>query len=75
MVAVTEALQVLGYFESLQSEEVPPRRYWHNQERLTEWFDAVKEKRTMRAQGMEPIDEVEEGSEMVENELARGLRG
>lgn len=73
MVAVTEAFQVLGFYESLPSEDVPPRRYWHSHEHLAEWFEAVKEKRQMRAQGMEPIEE--EGSETVDNELARGLRG
>jgi hypothetical protein len=35
---------VLGFFE-LPDDERPPETMWHHQERISEWFEAVTERR------------------------------
>ena len=69
-VAITAALQVLGYFE-LPENEVPDEDIWHHSKRLEEWFEAIKQR---RENGLQPIDEAED-SEMTGNEFARDLIG
>lgn len=61
---------VLGFFE-LPTDQVPPSKFWHSQQHLQEWFDAVEQKRSDKAAGFTPIEADED---MMENELARGLR-
>lgn len=63
---------VLGWME-LPEEEVPPQRIWHHEERLSEWFEAVTQKRKDRASGMS-FEDIDEGAGMTENEAAAGLR-
>lgn len=55
VVAISAALRVLGYQE-LAEEDVPPEEYWHSEDRLSEWFASVKQRRKGRASGMESID-------------------
>ena len=43
MTAIMSALAVLSYFE-LSEEDQPPAHMWHHQERLDEWFAAVKQR-------------------------------
>jgi len=69
-VAITAALQVLGYFE-LPDDEVPDENIWHHASRLEGWFEAIKQR---RESGLQPIDQAED-AEMTGNELTRGLRG
>ena len=69
-VAITAALQVLGYFE-LPDDEVPDENIWHHSQRLEEWFEAIKQR---RENGLQPVDEVED-ADMTGNEFARNLIG
>lgn len=55
VVAISAALRVLGYQE-LPEEDVPPEEYWHSEDRLSEWFASMKQRRKSRASGMESID-------------------
>lgn len=59
---------VLSYYEAPE-EEIPDESIWHHQERLEEWFVAVKQR---RESGMQPVDEGEETS-MATNELSREM--
>jgi hypothetical protein len=61
---------VLGFFE-LQKEDVPPERYWHSGKHIEAWFEAVEQRRKDTKDGFVPI----ESPDMMENELAKGLRG
>lgn len=73
MVAINSAMAVLGWME-LSEEEVPPRRFWHNEERLREWFDSVQQRREDRASGQD-YEAVPDGDDgMTTNEAASGLR-
>jgi hypothetical protein len=69
--AISTAMGVLGWME-LPEEEVPPRRIWHHEERLTAWFEAVDQKRKDRMSGTR-FESVED-ADMTENEMAAGLR-
>ena len=73
--AVTAALSVLGFME-LPDDEQPPASIWHHEERLEEWFAAVKQRREERFSGsgptMQPIDDDTPG--MMGNELAQQYR-
>ena len=62
---------VLGFYENLQEDQVPPKKYWHSPKHLKEWFEAIEQKRADRAAGFEPIEDDEE---MEQNELTKGLR-
>jgi len=44
-VAISAALRVLGILE-FPEDDVPPEEMWHHEEYLTDWFEAVKWKRT-----------------------------
>lgn len=57
----------------LPREDVPPERIWHHEERLGEWFEAVKQNRTARMRGGEAVPDADDG-DSVGNELAKGLR-
>lgn len=70
-VAITAALQVLGFFE-LPDDEVPDENIWHHASRLEEWFEAIKQRRESGLQ--QPIDQVED-ADMTGNQLARDLLG
>lgn len=72
MAAISTALQVLGFIE-LPEDEVPPEKIWHHDERMTEWFQAVKERREARSKGQEPIPDVE--ADMTENEIVQEVVG
>jgi hypothetical protein len=52
---------VLGYFE-LPDDERPDELFWHHSERLTEWFEAVSERR--KNPDMQPIDDDIQGPSM-----------
>lgn len=62
---------VLGFFD-LPEDDIPPQNLWHSETHLREWFDTVEQRHKDRAQGFQPIDDE---PDMMENELARGLRG
>lgn len=49
--AITEALRVLSWFENLPEDEQPPRKLWHSDELLAEWFEEVELKRKRGSTG------------------------
>jgi hypothetical protein len=61
---------VLGYFE-LPDDERPDELIWHHQERLTEWFEAVTERR--KNPGMYPVDDIE--GPTMKNEYLEEIMG
>jgi hypothetical protein len=56
----------------MPADERPPEEYWHSPEALDEWFEAVKQKRVDRAQGVESIPDADD-EDMTSNVLAREL--
>lgn len=70
--AITQALIVLGYFE-LPDDERPDDLIWHHQERITEWFEAVTERR--KNPDMEPIDSESFDVPVMKNEALEELIG
>jgi len=69
--AISTALQVLGYFE-LPEDEVPDESIWHHPVRLEEWFEAIKQR---RESGMRPIEDTADEADWATNELTRELIG
>lgn len=65
---MSAALDVLGYFE-LPEEDTPPEEYWHYQDRLSEWFEAVKARREERYGG--GSSSAEPAEDMTGNEFAK----
>lgn len=57
----------------LPPEDQPPREIWHHSERIKEWFESVKQRRTDRAKGLTPIED-EDADDMEQNQIARELR-
>lgn len=72
MWAITSALTVLEWQAELPVAEVPPERYWHNHERLVEWFEGVEASRKAGDDGYESVPEAPEG--MTGNSMTEGLR-
>lgn len=54
--AISEALSVLGMLE-LPEDDQPDPSIWHHDERLREWFEALKHRRKNPGTELEPIDE------------------
>jgi hypothetical protein len=69
---VSFALTVIGWRESLDSHELPPRRIWQDPEELKAWFDRVKSDRRREMRG-ESTDRSREIDDPVQNEAARSL--
>jgi len=49
--AITEALRVLSWYENLPEDEQPPRKMWHSDKLLGEWFEDVDRKRKQKTGG------------------------
>ena len=69
------AMAVLGMLE-LPEEDQPPMEIWHHQERLNEWFAAMKQRREDRMKGveMEPIDDNDDDPTMTGNSLTEQFK-
>jgi hypothetical protein len=67
---LTQSLTVLGFFE-LPEDEIPPEEMWHHQERVKEWFEAMKERR--KNPDMEPVDSFD--VPVMKNEALKDLMG
>lgn len=75
--AIEQGLLVLGWYENLPSEDVPPEHIWEDAEGLEQWWKRVEER---RADGR-PADQPGRSSEsegdgdqdtgMAENDIAR----
>jgi len=57
----------------MPDEERPPTNIWHHMERLTEWFEAVKERR--KNPDMEPIGDYQGDGPMMRNEYLDEVMG
>lgn len=64
---------VLGWYENLPKEEIPPHWMWPFDKELEAWFKRVDEKRKAgrgKPSGSDSSDE----APMVQNELTKGIR-
>lgn len=76
--AIEQALTILGWYENLPSDEVPPEYLWEDNEGLEQWWEEVKAKHEdglpiMPRRGSE--DDDEESDEVTQNDLARIFKG
>lgn len=74
---MSAAFEVLGFYE-LPTEDQPPQEIWHSSERMKEWFDGVKQRRTDGASGLDPIDgpeadDMETNAEAAELKRSLGI--
>lgn len=58
-------------WDELPKDERPPRRIWHDGEKLQEWFELVNKRREEKFGGKGGMDRSIE--DPVENEAAKGL--
>lgn len=68
--AISKGIMFTG-FDELPSEEQPPKSIWLDQDRLQEWFDAVRKRRDEKY----GTDSAEKGQieDPVDNAAAKGL--
>jgi hypothetical protein len=71
--AIAAATAVLGMLEAPR-DDVPPEHIWHHDERLTEWYAAVEQRRKDKYRGLETVPDATDDENTVVNELAAGLR-
>ena len=67
-------MTVLGLLE-LPEEDVPPEEIWHSEDRMKEWFDAIKQRREDKARGFDPVPDADEEEDMTENAAVADLLG
>lgn len=78
--AIEQGLTILGWYEGLQKDEVPPECLWEDAEGLEQWWNDVEARRedgvsTNRGRGSSSdSDDEDPGREMVENDYARYLK-
>lgn len=76
--AIEQGLTVLGWYENLSSDEVPPEYLWEDAEGLERWWRTVEEKRNDgRPSGSgraSKDDDDDEEPGMAENDYARFLK-
>lgn len=81
--AIEHALNVLGWHENLQKEEVPPEHLWEDSEGLEQWWEWVADKRSDGRPDVAPTnrsgkspsdDDGDQDPGMAENDLARFLK-
>lgn len=76
MEAISTALEVLGFLE-LPEDQVPPEEYWHSQEHIRDWFEAVKRRLSDEHRGIksiEPGEDLDDPDPYVDPEVS-ALRG
>lgn len=76
--AIEQGLTVLGWYENLSSDEVPPEYLWEDAEGLEQWWKKVEDKRSdgrpsTSGRSSEDDDEDPEPG-MAENDYARFLK-
>ena len=69
MAAIGHAMTILGWFEHLGADEVPPVWMWHLSDELEDHFEMVKER---RKSGASSRDDDEPSGPMIRNEYAKG---
>ena len=70
MNAVAHAMTILGWFEHLTEDDLPPEWMWHLTEELEDHFEMVKERRKSGASSRD--DDERPSGPMIRNEYARG---
>jgi hypothetical protein len=63
-------MTILGWFEHLSEDDMPPPWMWHLNDELERHFTIVKERRN--AGSSRPSDDVPDVGPMIHNEYARG---
>lgn len=73
--ALHAATRIVSWMENaIDTDDVPPEHIWHHEDRIEEWFAAVKQRRSDRAKGLEPVPAADDDDEGLTNELVKGLR-
>jgi hypothetical protein len=67
MLAIAHATTILGWYEHLSEEDMPPEWMWHLNDELEEHFEQVKERRRTGQDTDADAD-----STMIRNDYARG---
>ena len=68
--AITEALRVLSWYENLPEDEQPPRKMWHSDKLLADWFEDVEHRRKQKTSGKHTSSfEGADDAPMMGNEL------
>ncbi len=58
----------------MPDEERPPEEYWHSPDAVSEWFQAVEQKRADKFSGVESVpDPDDDVDDMTGNSLARDM--
>ncbi len=79
--AIEHALTVLGWYEHLSKDEVPPQHLWEDSQGLDRWWRDVEDRRNEKY-GLDPTpsrsdsgnDQEHPDSGMAENDIARAFR-
>jgi hypothetical protein len=69
MNAIGHAMTILGWFEHLGEDDMPPVWMWHLTDELERHFTIVKERRMSNSRSDRDDDET---APMIRNEYARG---
>lgn len=64
MTAISQAHKILGWYDNLRDEHIPPRWMWHLDEELEVHFEKVRDELGMGSS--------EESKDMERNEYAKG---
>lgn len=65
---------ILGWFENLPKDEIPPRNLWWSGELLDQWFEDVRARRDKKTSGRRSTYEEADDSPSMGNQLADEAR-
>lgn len=77
-VAIDHALTILTWYENLPKEDMPPEYLWEDSEGLEMWWKTVEARRedgVPTSQGDADPANTDQPRQMVENDVARFLKG
>lgn len=69
---MTEAFTILGYYEHLTGDDIPPENIWGNDDALEAWFEDIKIRRGNADSSMERVPDPPQG--MTSNALVDELK-
>ena len=75
--AIEQGLTILGWFENLPKDEIPPEQIWEDSEGLEEWWGSVTAKREdgmPTVSGRRDTDDDDDEPVMVQNDYATFLK-
>jgi hypothetical protein len=73
-VAIEQAISILGWYENLQKNEVPPEYLWEDSEGLEMWWNSLDERREAKNHQYRQGAGDDGESEMASNDMARFLK-